>query len=1340
MAESLQQLLVTNFGSSPSGYTGSQGTVGYVGSSGINGYTGSAGAGGSGILISNIQVTDSSYTVLDDTAVDTAGGYIKITGSGFAAGCSVLINQTAATSVTFVSSTEVRAQVPATTAGTYIVYLVNTSGDVAIRVNGITFSATPTWVTGSSLAGVVNTAISIQLAASLATTYALQSGSTLPSGVTLSNVGLISGTVSGLSSNTTYNFTVVATDAELQDSPRAFALTITIGDEYFKNTTLLLSGNGSMVGNTAVKPFTADVSTNNFAVTANGDARSDDFEPYSLGYYSNYFDGTGDYLSTPAGACSPGANNFTFELWFYPNADTARQYFISSASDYWFALSCNLSGAYGVEAWASSNGTSWDLLAGDGIANAKSANNVLTPNTWNHLAYCRSGNNWAVFVNGVRVITVTGVSGTVIARASEVRNIGNLVPYSMTVRGYLSNVRFVIGSTVYDPTLSTITVPTAPLTAIANTQLLTCQSNRLIDTSTNAFAITKNGDTAVKALQPFVIPSNLASYGSGYFDGNGDYLSLTTTAFQHTGDFTYECWVYWNGTVPSDWPMIFDTRPANSSQSTSVCVNIHLSTYRLNFYLDGTNYYWGATALPSNQWVHIALVRNNGVVKIYQNGVVGTDTRANSNTFSGATALRIGASVASIGWWPGYISDFRVTNNAVYTANFTPPTAQLTAITGTILLTAQTNGTSNNNAFRDNSINNFAISRSGNATQGTFSPFGNNWSNYFSGSTNYLRIASAPTALQFGTGDFTIEGWIYSSGSTGTYQHMLTCGTSWSTGSGGVYWYYNSGAPYIGAAWNQITTNPAVKSGTLSPNVWYHFAVVRNGNTLYLYINGVSVSTIDITGITIALTNQNQTNIGGGGFDQDFGGYMSNIRVVKGTAVYTANFTPSTSPLTAIAGTSLLTCQSSRFIDKSTNAFALAMGGAPSIQRFSPFPPGNTYSTSVIGGSAYFDGSGDTVASASTTAFNLGTNPFSIEMWFYWTGGATNGYSGLCGSVTDYKIAMSIWNSKIMYGASSTGSSWNVLGAESSVGSNTIIPNQWNHIVLCRTGTTITAFLNGVRDITVTSSAAIFSRTEGYVVGGWFNTLYYFSGYISNFRFVVGSTPYDATATSITVPTAPLSAISGTQLLHNFTNAGIVDSTMMNDLETVGDAKVSTAQSKFGGSSMYFDGTGDWLVVPASPNTTLGTGDFTIEMWIYSGANGTATRAVGTLDSSWVSGRWVIATGTAGNPNKFVFACNNYANNADMLVSSAAANDSAWHHYAVTRSGNTWRLFVDGVLQQTLTSSVSLDNGTPSRIFIGTESPTNGAWAGYIDDFRITKGLARYTANFTPPTSAFLGQ
>jgi hypothetical protein len=181
--------------------------------------------------ITSIVVTDSSYTVLDDTAVSTAGGYIKIIGTGFTTASQVLVNTTSASSVSFVSSTELRAQLPATSAGTYVIYVVATDGSVAIRVNGITFSATPTWTTGSTLPeGIVNTAISIQLAATSNSniTYSLASGSTLPSGLSLSSGGVLSGTVTGITVPTTYNFTVNAIDAELQDSPRAFSISISV--------------------------------------------------------------------------------------------------------------------------------------------------------------------------------------------------------------------------------------------------------------------------------------------------------------------------------------------------------------------------------------------------------------------------------------------------------------------------------------------------------------------------------------------------------------------------------------------------------------------------------------------------------------------------------------------------------------------------------------------------------------------------------------------------------------------------------------------------------------------------------------------------------------------------------------------------------------------------------------------------------------------------------------------------------------------------------------------------------------------------------------------------------
>jgi hypothetical protein len=177
--------------------------------------------------ISSIQVTNSSYTVLDDTAVSTSGGFIKITGTRFNTGVQVYIGTILATSISLVNSTVLNVQVPATAAGSYDVTVVNTDGTYGLKPIGITFSPiNVTWVTSSSLGPyLTGVAISLQLNATGAAGYQLQSGSTLPTGLTLSSSGLLSGTVNVVS-NTTYSFTIEAYDSELQDAPRTFSLSV----------------------------------------------------------------------------------------------------------------------------------------------------------------------------------------------------------------------------------------------------------------------------------------------------------------------------------------------------------------------------------------------------------------------------------------------------------------------------------------------------------------------------------------------------------------------------------------------------------------------------------------------------------------------------------------------------------------------------------------------------------------------------------------------------------------------------------------------------------------------------------------------------------------------------------------------------------------------------------------------------------------------------------------------------------------------------------------------------------------------------------------------------------
>jgi len=277
-----------------------------------------------------------------------------------------------------------------------------------------------------------------------------------------------------------------------------------------------------------------------------------------------------------------------------------------------------------------------------------------------------------------------------------------------------------------------------------------------------------------------------------------------------------------------------------------------------------------------------------------------------------------------------------------------------------------TNG-AQNNTFLDSSTNNFTITRNGNTTQGSFSPYGSNWSNFFPADNRYLSVPSN-TAFAFGTGDFTVEGWFYQTDDT-TYPSALEIGNHINTtgilfitkyGTGGNFACIYSGGFY-GA------------NGT-TLNAWNHIAWVRSSGVLQIYVNGVGSTSASFTNNltdTATVTISNKSTFAS---IYSFNGNISNLRVVKGTAVYTSNFTPSTAPLTAISGTSLLTCQSNRFIDTSSNAFAITVTGTPSVQRFNPFGTSTAYSTSVIGGSGYFDGSGDylTGTGSSNLAFGAG--------------------------------------------------------------------------------------------------------------------------------------------------------------------------------------------------------------------------------------------------------------------------------------------------------------------------------------------------------------------------------
>ena len=184
-----------------------------------------------------------------------------------------------------------------------------------------------------------------------------------------------------------------------------------------------------------------------------------------------------------------------------------------------------------------------------------------------------------------------------------------------------------------------------------------------------------------------------------------------------------------------------------------------------------------------------------------------------------------------------------------------------------------------------------------------------------------------------------------------------------------------------------------------------------------------------------------------------------------------------------------------------------------------------------------------------------------------------------------------------------------------------------------------------------------------------------------------------------------------------------------------GNAQISTTQSKFGGASGYFDGTGDSISTTTMTPFQFGTGDFTVECWVYITSIGTYnaiidTRSSGSFDNL-TFGVW-----NAYNAGTLRLDHVSSYSGARLTGSSTSVSLNTWTHIAWTRSGSTIACFVDGVKDATtVTNSGSLDS-SGSTAYIGQVIDPNYL-TGYIDDLRITKGVARYTANFTPPTAAF---
>jgi hypothetical protein len=643
--------------------------------------------------------------------------------------------------------------------------------------------------------------------------------------------------------------------------------------------------------------------------------------------------------------------------------------------------------------------------------------------------------------------------------------------------------------------------------------------------------------------------------------------------------------------------------------------------------------------------------------------------------------------------------------------------------------------------FTDSSNNNFSITAVGDAQISTSESKFGGASAAFDGTGDYLSIANN-VAFQFGTGDFTVEGWFYASSQDKNFMTLFSIG--WYTEGILLRRQNTSDNLYIAGS------SYAYDQSYLPTGEWVHVALTRKSGQVILWLNGVQRLVATNTS-NLVQTNNLFIGTSAHSLSDTWNGYIDDFRITKGFARYTADFTPPTLPFGTAAPVqldpyfenyvSLLmhmdgTAGSQNFIDDGPLSLsvvedtAVVIASSPAkFEQSADFPNGQYLQLENNTSPFYFDG------------------PFTVEFWAYWDGTtAASSYMGVLGNhqLVNNQWAIYMRNSPPSYFMFTN-------NGYSFAYTPTITANEWQHIAITRdSNNTMRAFLNGVSGTAVSSvTLAFYLPNRMYI--GWEQTSgrQTFQGYLDEIRITKGICRYSENFTP------PTKAFPDTLLTNDLyfdnvslllpmdgTNGSTTFTDESNNGLTVtanGNAQISTSESKFGGASAYFDGTGDFLTIAHDAAIVFGSDSFTLECWVRPTSSSGGTIYSKRANTSTYAGLNLYAGVSNLYPALYVELGGGNFGWEIGATSSVALTLNGWNHVALVRNGSQWNLYINGVSGISATNSNSIyDDG--SNAGIGAGNGASFPIEGYIDDFRITKGVARYTASFNPPTRALLNE
>ena len=648
-------------------------------------------------------------------------------------------------------------------------------------------------------------------------------------------------------------------------------------DDQFNRVSFLSHFDGA---NNGVNNAFDDGSTSNHTITANGNVTQGSFGPFARpdGEWGVSFDGDGDYLDANDGPTF-GTGAFTIEFFVNHRAITGLNNYIMFDS-----RPTSTNGLYPM-IYINSSGTLQYYVSSSSVISG----GTMTTNTWHHVAVSRTSTSTKMFLDGTQVGSTYSDSNNYVD-SGRMRVGSSAYPAAGAIDGVISNVR-VVNSALYT---SNFTAPTGKLTAVTNTKLLTCQSNRFVDNSADGLTMTPSGNSAVTAFGPFLtsaVYDPAVNGASAYFDGTGDDLvAANSTDFDlSSGDFTIAMWIYPNSSSPTGnveglITKAFYSLSGNSGWqlwwqilSGSVgSLRFLTSSGSSNAFFNGTQPFYG------NQWSYVTVVRTGNTLKLFSNGVQELSSAISDFTnYTGTLTIGSTTNWSSDNYFSGYMCDvFICKGTAVYTSNFTPPTAPLTAVTNTKLLLNMADGQAIDSAAQNN------LTLYGTAKLSTGQAKFGDTSILFDGNSDYFSLYNSP--LAFGSGDFTVEvflrlnsasgdGTIFDgrpSGSQGAYPLLFV--------SDGELKYY-------------VSTGYRIQYGTaLNADTWYHIALCRSGTSTKLFLDGTQV------GSTYSDSNNYLSGLAHFGAASRnsstyLNGYLDEIRISR-MARYTSNFTAPTEP------------------------------------------------------------------------------------------------------------------------------------------------------------------------------------------------------------------------------------------------------------------------------------------------------------------------------------------------------------------------------------------------------------------------------------------------------------